>query len=341
MWSVIGQDRAVATLRAAVEGGRLAHAYLFVGPRAVGKATAARQFAQALNCRGEDPPCGRCRSCHLIAEDKHPDVEFVGVGGLCEEPSHRDHGADGSREVRICQVRRIERIASRSPFEGRYRVVVVDPADALNVEAANAFLKTLEEPPQGVVLILISEREEALLPTVRSRCRRVVFGPMSRRAVRDALVERWQVSNADAERLAERAGGRIGRAIAALRDESAGESWRLAAEEAAELAAAPYAVRFARVADIARRYSRDQDAVDARLEGWTEWWRGVLAAAADPGGRSRLDGDAPALSRYNVEDVVHALAAIDRAGAALRSSGNPALVLEALMLELPAPASRN
>lgn len=341
MWSVIGQDRAVGILRAAAEGGRLAHAYLFVGPRAVGKATAAKQFAQALNCRGEDPPCGRCRSCHLIADDKHPDVEFVGVGGVCEDPSHRDHGADGSREVRICQVRRIERVVSRAPFEARYRVVVVDPADAMNAEAANAFLKTLEEPPPGVVLILISEREEGLLPTVRSRCRRVAFGPMARAAIRDALVERWRVAEPDADRLAALAGGRIGRAITALTDESAAEAWRQAEDEAEQLAAAPYGIRFARAAEIARHYSREQQAVEARLEGWTEWWRKVLAAAAETSNRSRLDSDTAVLSQYSVEDAVHALAAINRASAALRSYGIPALVLEALMLELPAPACRN
>src|SRR3990170_5374150 len=97
-WPVIGQERAVGALRRAVEDeARLAHAYLFAGPEHVGKATAARRFAQALNCTADaDRPCGECRACRLIAEDKHPDVEWVTVGGVCEEPEHRDHSADSS-----------------------------------------------------------------------------------------------------------------------------------------------------------------------------------------------------------------------------------------------------
>src|SRR3989304_6089690 len=98
-------------------------------------------------------PCGRCRSCRLIAEDKHPDVEWVGVGGVCEESEHRDHSVDGSRDIRICQIRRLERVVSRTPFEARYRVIIVDPADALTAEACNAFLKTLEEPPPSAGLV--------------------------------------------------------------------------------------------------------------------------------------------------------------------------------------------
>jgi len=83
-WDVIGQERALAALRRAIEDpGRLAHAYLFVGPEHVGRATAARAFARALNCEASDRPCGECRPCRLIGEDKHPDVEWLGIGCVC------------------------------------------------------------------------------------------------------------------------------------------------------------------------------------------------------------------------------------------------------------------
>ncbi len=174
-WDIVGQEQAVAVLRRAVEDeARLSHAYLFVGPEHVGRATTARRFAQALNCEAESSspptrpegsiesggrpqtpageaeplltpressrPCGECRPCRLIAEDKHPDVEWVGVGGLCEVSEHKDHSADKSRDVRICQIRRLERVVSLTPYEGRYRVVIIDPADAVSVEAANEVL---------------------------------------------------------------------------------------------------------------------------------------------------------------------------------------------------------
>ncbi|MGB6836539.1 MAG: AAA family ATPase, partial [Dehalococcoidia bacterium] len=193
MWTVVGQEAAVSMLTRCLAEGRISHAYLFVGPAQVGKTTTARQFAQALNCLGDEPPCGECRACRLIAEGKHPDVETMGIGGVCDEPEHRDHRTDGSRDIRICQVRRMERVLSRTPYEGRCRVIIVDPADALTTEAANAFLKTLEEPPPNVVLILVAQREELLPSTVGSRCRRVPFRAAPVAAVARALEERWSV----------------------------------------------------------------------------------------------------------------------------------------------------
>src|ERR1700694_1820314 len=96
-WDVIGQELAVSTLRRAIESGRVAHAYLFVGPEHVGRATTARAFAQALNCQTDaERPCRACRTCRLIAEDKHPDIEWVGVGGMCDEAEHPAPSADTS-----------------------------------------------------------------------------------------------------------------------------------------------------------------------------------------------------------------------------------------------------
>src|SRR3972149_3980317 len=156
-WDVIGQNRAIAVLRRAVEDpSRLSHAYLFAGPEHVGRATTARRFAQALNCTaGRERPWDTCRSCRLIGEDKHPDVEWGLVGGVCEESDPRDHSADGSRDIRICQVRRLGRVVSRTAVDARCRVVIVDPADTMTTEAANAFPKTLEEPPPAVALVLL------------------------------------------------------------------------------------------------------------------------------------------------------------------------------------------
>ncbi len=155
-WNIVGHEKAISVLRRAVEDeARLSHAYLFAGPEQVGRATAARQFAQALNCTAGTPPaesgglgldlapaespsgdaadlpCGECRSCRLIAEGKHPDVETMTVGGLCDESEHKDHSKDASQDIRICQVRRLEHLVIRAAFEGRTRVIIVDPADAL------------------------------------------------------------------------------------------------------------------------------------------------------------------------------------------------------------------
>jgi DNA polymerase-3 subunit delta' len=350
MWTIIGQERAVALLTQGLSQGRFSHAYLFAGPAQVGKATTALQFAQALNCRGEDPPCHRCRQGHLIEEGKHPDVEVITVGGLCDESDHKDHSADGSKDIRICQVRRLERVVSRAPFEGRYRVIIVDPADALNEEAANAFLKTLEEPPASAVIILVTSREEALPPTVRSRCRRVPFAPMPVARLAEALESGWSVPADEAELLARLSGGRLGWALAALGDESVLEARKDALNEIWRLAAAGRDERFAYAGRLAAQFPRDRQTVLAALDLWRDWWRDVLLVRA-----GLLEGREDALppltnvdaldklalegTKYNMADLIRFLVAIGETRRYLQENVNPYLALEVLMLELPAPVS--
>jgi DNA polymerase-3 subunit delta' len=337
-------------LSRALKEDRLSHAYLFVGPPQVGKATTAIEFAQALNCRGEDPPCHRCRECHMIGEGKHPDVEVVSPGGLCDEPDHRDHAAEGSKDIRICQVRRLERLLSRTPFQGRFRVVIVDPADALNEEAANAFLKTLEEPPASAVIILVTSCEEALPPTVRSRCRRVPFAPMPVARLAEALESGWSVPADEARLLARLSGGRLGWALAALEDESVLETRRQALNEIWRLAAAGRDERFAYAGRLAAQFPRDRQAVLAALDLWRDWWRDVLLVRA-----GLLEGREDALppltnvdaldkltlegTKYNMADLIRFLVAIGETRRYLQENVNPYLALEVLMLELPAPVS--
>ncbi len=343
MWKIIGQERAKASLSRALAEGRAAHAYLFVGPPQVGKATTALEFAQALNCRGEDPPCHRCRQCRLIEEGRHPDVEVIGIGGLCEEagPEHKDHAADGSKEIRICQIRRLKRIASRAPFEGRFRVAIIDPADALNAESSNALLKTLEEPVSSLVLVLVTSREEALLPTVRSRCRLVPFSTMSAAAVVTALRETWEVPPEDAAVLARLSSGRLGWAVAAWEDETVLPARESVLEDVYRLSAAGRDERFAWAAEMSRRFYRDRCNVFAVLELWREWWRDVLLTAAGQSdiviNAGLLDRLALMAGKYMIRDIVSFLRALGRTAEYLSDNVNPQLALEALTLQMPAP----
>jgi len=339
-WAITGQERAIAVLRRAAEDeSRLSHAYLFVGPEHVGRATAARRFAQALNCEAGERPCGTCRACRLIAEDKHPDVEFVGVGGMCEESEHRDHSADGSRDIRICQVRRLQSVVSRAPFEARYRVMIVDPAEALTAEATNAFLKTLEEPPPRVVLVLICAHEEALRETVRSRCRRIAFGGVPREAIEAALRERWGAEPEQAAGLARLAQGRLGWAVAALEDERLLVDRERTVDEIEALADGSYEERFSYAAGLGARYSREPQVVRSNLDVWGAWWRDVLLTAA---GRDDLASESERLdtlrshaAQYGVAGAVRALRAVEDARKHLDEHASPTLALEVMLLELP------
>jgi DNA polymerase-3 subunit delta' len=179
---ILGQRKALDLLERMLDHGRLPHALLFQGPEGVGKGTVARSFAAALLCDNPEPQaCGACPACRLVDAGAHPD--FLLVERLPRKPP--------SRELRhyviVDQIRQVSRLASMSPRQGPRRVFVLDPADRMNLEAQNALLKTLEEPPGQAVLILVAARPRLLLPTVRSRTFNVGFGPLRPSDLADAL----------------------------------------------------------------------------------------------------------------------------------------------------------
>jgi len=170
------QEAAVATLVRAIGSDKLAHAYLFEGPGGVGKRTTALALAQALNClEAPGVGCLRCDSCRKIRERLHPDVIVVGP-------------PEGKKQTPIESIRELERRVAYRPNEGRAQVAIIDPAHVMTEAAANALLKTLEEPRPDTFLILVTDRAPVLLPTVRSRCQRVRFRPLARATVEGLLV---------------------------------------------------------------------------------------------------------------------------------------------------------
>jgi DNA polymerase-3 subunit delta' len=163
----------VAFLRRSLAHGRIPSAYLFLGPHHVGKRTTALALAKALNCAGGgEEGCGRCPSCRKIDEGVHPDVEVVRPDG---------------QFIKIDQVRAIGDKLALIPFEARRRVVILAQAERMNLPAANALLKTLEEPPGDTLLILCAEEPARLPETIRSRCLPVRFGLLSEETVRGLL----------------------------------------------------------------------------------------------------------------------------------------------------------
>ncbi len=170
---VVGHRRPVQLLRAMIERGRVPHALLFVGPEGIGKRTVALAFLQALNCAvspGEG--CDRCPSCIKLSRLSHPDLLFVSSEGAT---------------VKVDQIREVMRGLTMRPLEARWRGVIVDGAEQMTLEAANAFLKTLEEPPPRTVLILLARKAEELPPTVVSRCQLLRFFPLRDEEVREVL----------------------------------------------------------------------------------------------------------------------------------------------------------
>ena len=210
---ILGHERPRQVLAKILASGRVPHALLFHGVEGVGKRTVAMRLAASLLCDAprQGEACGSCAPCRKAAHGNHPDL-FV-VTRLPKDGSD-DDGGDGELRavVAIGQIREMAEHASYAPREGPRRVFLVDPADRLTVEAQNALLKTLEEPPGRGVIVLVASRPHALLGTVRSRCFQIGFGAMPPATLADALVRRG-MDPEEARRRASLSDGRPGRAL--------------------------------------------------------------------------------------------------------------------------------
>lgn len=219
---IIGQELAVGLIKKAIGERRLAHAYLFIGPEGVGKSLLAKIFAKALNCeRGSSDPCGdagsACISCKKVDGGIHPDVVTLSPEGK-------------SSQVGIDAIRKIEVAMWLKPYEGKTKVFIIDGADKMTEEAANSLLKTLEEPPKDTILILLASNTFKLQPTILSRCQKVLFHPLSERAIMNELIKRYRLDEKKAACVSRFAEGRLGKAVEALEGETLAKRNRIVDE---------------------------------------------------------------------------------------------------------------
>ena len=336
---LIGQDRALATLRLALGRGTFHHAYLFGGPVGVGKGTAARLLAQAANCQEvgthtlEPEACGSCPSCRKIAHGTHPDVillsqeRTMAKAGLWEPRG----GRVPSKDIVVDQVRDLlyRRLAMKR-FEGRRRFVIIDPADAMNHQAQNALLKTLEEPPPDTTLLLIAASPDLLIPTVRSRCARVAFVPLPDEVL-VARLSREGRSPEEARVTAALAAGSLGRALAL------GAKELVAREQAVETVAGLTQEDAAGYVAFARDQGQNREAAREACELVSVWLRDVLAtqaageaaplALSDLAARTRT-----AASSLRPIETLRRLECVREALAALEQNAAPVLALERMLI---------
>ena len=213
---IIGHAQVLSVLDRAVVDGRLRHAYLFLGAARVGKATVARWLAARLNCPNDPAPCGRCPSCLRIQRGVHPDIRSLQIPGDRDESlglpleSLEKVSRVAERSIGIEQVRALQHDAALASREAAWKVYQILNAELLTMPAANCLLKTLEEPPPNVVLILTVSDGADLLPTLISRCQIVRFGLVSTEEIRSGLRTAFGVDAERADIVARLAGGRPG-----------------------------------------------------------------------------------------------------------------------------------
>lgn len=332
MLGVIGNERAQALLERALASDQARHAYLFTGPAGVGKTTLALAFARALLCQrrapGQGDACGECASCRKVAHNSHPDLTII-------EPLT----VDGKQKhwITVDQLRDAERFATITPHESNHRVIIIPAMARVREATANTLLKTLEEPPPGVTLLLIATETSEVLPTILSRCQHVSLGPIAPEVISQALRERWDVEAAEAERLAGLANGALGWAVRAHERPDVAQAREETLERIASLAAAPVDERMR----VAATLGSDNASARATLELWALWWRDVTLAAC---GASRLltSGEprraAERLGRATSPETARLfLEALLAAQSSLDVNANPRLLMENLALDMPTP----
>ncbi len=319
-WPVIGHEWAVEQLDRALRHSRMRHAYLFTGPAHIGKTTLARAMAAALNCTGDQPPCGHCRACTLIAKDAHADVTVV--------------ESDGGT-LKIDQIRGLQQMLALRPYEARYRVVILRRFHEARPTAQDALLKTLEEPSPNTVLILTANAADSLLPTIISRCQPLHLRTLPIETVRAALEQGWNAPPDIAQTLAQISGGRIGWAIRALQNPDDLDQRNATLDLLETILSGNRRERFALIDHL----SLEKPALLELLDVWQGYWRDTLLISS----RSRapvtnydhLDAITQLAQQIGLDTAQQALEATRRTISYLDKNTNARLALEVLTLDYP------
>ena len=349
-WQTIGNDYATKVLHGSLTAGRESHAYLFTGPNSVGKHTLALDFARALNCiptpdmfgETRTKPCGECSSCGRITRAIYPDVRTIDVN----TPSSKDTDpAVAKRRVMIGidLIADLQRDAMLEPFEGQSRVFIIDEANRMSSDAANSLLKTLEEPPPAVHIILTASSQNQLPETIASRCHLIRLRSVPVHVIEEALIERFDADPNDAALLAKMSQGAPGWAISALKDPSLIDTRKQAASRIINIIDSDLEERFQYARDISIEFRRDRDSALDEISSWLEILRDVAYIKHDLNDRivftDQLDQLQRLSSRISEDQIASSMQTATSTRHALMSNALPQLALEVMMMDVPFIAS--
>lgn len=317
---IIGHEEVIKALKGALASGRVAHAYLFSGPRGVGKMTAAMAFACALMCDRPDggEGCGRCEACSRVIRGDHPDVSVI-----------RPEGAT----VKISQVRQMMAGIQFGPATGRWAVRIIDDADTMTAEAANALLKTLEDPPPGVVFILVAAKPQAMLPTVLSRCQHLYFQPLHKHQVVEGVIRATGAPEGEVNLASLLAGGSLGKALELI---SRGFSMR---DRAGQMIRRLAAAGIEDALTLAGELSAAKEEAVQLLDLMVLWFRDILLYNETGNPRHLINADRLVeiqglAGQFTTGRLLEIIGDVELAKASLAASANVQLALEALFLRL-------
>ena len=323
-WNLLGHDWAVDMLRQHVSNGTMRHAYLFTGSPGVGRRSLALAFARSLTCSHPPAPgafCGKCRNCRQIAAMQHPDLNII--------QAEKEGGM-----LKVEQIRELRKSVLLSPYQAKYKIILLLRFQEANPSAANALLKTLEEAPSKVILLLTANNTEQLLPTIVSRCEVLRLRPLPTPRIESYLLEK----GADAEKaqfLAHLSAGRPGYALRLLEDESALGFRNEKLDEFANLLGDSRVARFNYAASLAK----DKEGFRESLLLWLSLWRDVmLLVAGDEQNIVNIDRRElieTLADRLSLAEAKKLLTTSERGLTQLKRNVNARLLAEVILLDFP------
>ena len=330
MWRIITHNQTMKLLENSFTNDLFSHAYILSGYRHVGKMTLALDIAASLNCISNLESCDSCIQCNRIFDHNHSDIKIIG-----------DHDQNGLNNtvISIESIREIQSESNLKPFEGKYRVYIINGAENLSIEASNALLKLLEEPPEQVVFILLTIDNNLIISTVSSRCKNIELRPIQNSIIDKYLVNHYDISIESASDISRISKGLLGWAIRAYNDPNIiiERDNRLNIIE--KLLFADDIYRFDYAKELSEEFSKNKGVVYSEIELWLEFWKDIIYMKSNAHelivNISRLES-LKSISKLISNDIIHSfLKSIQECELNLKKNLNSRLVLESLMLSLP------
>lgn len=320
---IIGHEQIIGHLQNAIRTGKISHAYILDGEEGAGKSLLARAFAQTLQCEQKKvDACGECRSCRQAAGENQPDIIRV---------SHEKPNSIGVDEIReqLCQDMQIR------PYSSPYKIYLVDEAEKMTVQAQNALLKTIEEPPSYGVILLLTTNSDGFLPTILSRCVTLKLRPVSDAQVRSYLMEQLQIPDYQADVCAAFARGNIGKAKRLAQSEHFGEL----KDHAIHLVRHMEDMEIYEITDAVRRVSDYKADISDYLDLLVLWYRDVLLFKATRQVDTLVFAEeinyiSAQASKSSYEGLERIIEALDKAKVRLKANVNFELTMELLLLTI-------
>ncbi len=320
---IVGHEQIIWHLKNAVSTGKISHAYMFNGEQGSGKKLLANLFAMTLQCEeGGTEPCMKCRSCRQALTGNHPDIIRV---------SHEKPNTIGVEDIRG----QVNGDIQIRPYNGKYKIYIISDADRMTVQAQNAILKTIEEPPGYAVLMLLANNADMMLPTILSRCVRLNLKAVKDGDIKEYLMKNMQIPDYQAEISAAFAQGNVGKAVKLASSDKFNEM----KQDVLELLRYMDRMELYEIMDAVKRINAYREDMDDFLDLLTVWFRDVLLfkATLDAGSLIFKD-ELPAIQKRartsSYEGLEEIIRAIDRARVRLKANVNFDLVMELLLLTI-------